>query len=213
VPPQTVPPRPETTDEPYRLRPDDPITIRRLIGRLNQSLGDMTVVIADIGDALFASTDLVIHQQTEFISPAYYTSMGFAVPAALGVMVARPNLRPLVLVGDGAFQMTGMELSTIVKHHFNPIVMVLDNGGYGTERQLHLGDHKFNDILPWHYHKVPEMLGGGRGYDVRTEGEFDAALRAALDDKSQMSLLHIHLDVNDRSVTLERLTQKLRLRV
>jgi indolepyruvate decarboxylase len=213
VPPQKVPPRPETADEPFHLRPDDPITIRRLIARLNQALGDMTVVIADIGDALFASTDLVIHRQTEFISPAYYTSMGFAVPAALGVMVARSNLRPLVLVGDGAFQMTGMELSTIVKHHFNPIVMVLDNKGYGTERQLHLGDHKFNDILPWHYYKVPEMLGGGRGYDVHTEGQFDDALRSALADKSQMSLLHIHLDVNDRSVTLERLTQKLRLRV
>ncbi len=52
-----------------------------------------------------------IHRQTEFISPAYYTSMGFAVPAALGAIVARPNLRPIVLVGDGAFQMTGMELS------------------------------------------------------------------------------------------------------
>ena len=132
------------------------------------------VVIADIGDALFASSELVIHRQTEFISPAYYTSMGFAVPAALGAMVARPNLRPVVLVGDGAFQMTGMELSTIVRHGFNPIVIVLDNEGYGTERLLHAGDHKFNDILPWHYHKLPEMLGGGRGYEIRTEGEFDA---------------------------------------
>ena len=140
------------------------------------------VVIADIGDALFASSELVIHRQTEFISPAYYTSMGFAVPAALGAMVARPKLRPIVLVGDGAFQMTGMELSTIVRHGFNPIVIVLDNKGYGTERLLHLGDHKFNDIQPWHYHKLPEVLGGGRGYEVRTEGEFDAALRSALAD-------------------------------
>jgi indolepyruvate decarboxylase len=90
---------------------------------------------------------------------------------------------------------------------------VLDNKGYGTERQLHLGDHKFNEILPWHYYKVPEMLGGGRGYEIRTEGQFEDALQSALADKSQMSLLHIHLDVNDRSVTLERLTQKLRLRV
>ena len=80
------------------------------------------MVIADIGDALFASSELVIRQQTEFLSPAYYTSMGFAVPAALGVMVARPDLRPVVLVGDGAFQMTGMELSTIVRHGFDPIV-------------------------------------------------------------------------------------------
>ena len=76
-------------------------------------------------------------------------------------MVARPDLRPVVLVGDGAFQMTGMELSTIVRHGFDPIVIVLDNEGYGTERLLHAGDHEFNDIHPWHYHRLPEVLGGG----------------------------------------------------
>ena len=97
-------------------------------------------------------------------------------------MVARPTLRPVVLVGDGAFQMTGMELSTIVQHGFNPVVIVLDNQGYGTERQLHAGDHKFNDIQPWHYHRLPEILGGGRGYEIRTEGDFDSALRSALAD-------------------------------
>ena len=75
-------------------------------------------MIADIGDALFAATELVIRGRTEFISPAYYTSMGFSVPAALGAQVARPDLRTVVLVGDGAFQMTGMELSTIVRHGY-----------------------------------------------------------------------------------------------
>ena len=81
-------------------------------------------------------------------------------------MVARPDLRPIVLVGDGAFQMTGMELSTIVRHGFHPIVIVLDNDGYGTERLLHPGEHSFNDILPWHYTQLPEVLGGGRGYEA-----------------------------------------------
>jgi indolepyruvate decarboxylase len=213
VPSRKLPPSPEATDQQFSLRPDDPITIRRLIARLNQALEDTTVVIADPGDALFASSELVIHRQTEFISPAYYTSMGFAVPAALGVMVARPGLRPLVLVGDGAFQMTGMELSTIVQHGFNPVIIVLDNLGYGTERRLHPGNHKFNDIQPWQFHKVPEILGGGRGYDVRTEGDFDRALRSALADASQMSLLHVHLDRDDSSPTLERLSEKLRVRV
>ncbi len=213
VPPRTLPSRPESRDEPFQLRPDDPITIRRLVTRLNQALDETIVVIADPGDALFASSELVIHRQTEFISPAYYTSMGFAVPAALGAMVARPCLRPVVLVGDGAFQMTGMELSTIVQHGFHPIIIVLDNQGYGTERQLQAGEHKFNDIQPWRYYKVPEILGGGRGYEIRTEGDFDHALRSALADTSQMSLLHVHLDVNDCSLTLERLAKKLRVRV
>ena len=88
--------------------------------------------------------------------------------------------------------MTGMELSTIVRHGFTPIVIVLDNKGYGTERFLHPATD-FNDIHPWNYHKLPEVLGGGTGYEVRTEGEFDAALRKAWDDRRSMSLIQVHL--------------------
>jgi len=193
----------------FQLRPDAPITIGRLIARLNLALDESTVVIADVGDALFASTELVIHRRTEFLSPAYYASMGFAVPAALGVMVARPDLRPVVLVGDGAFQMTGMELSTIVRHGFSPIVIVLDNHGYGTERLLHAGDHKFNEIHTWQYHKLPEVLGSGTGYEVRTEGEFDRALRSAQADARAMSLIRVHLDPSDCSNSLKRLAESL----
>ena len=193
----------------FQLRPAEKITITRLIARLNPALDDSTVVIADTGDAMFASSDLVIHRQTEFLSPAYYTSMGFAVPAALGVMVARPELRPIVLVGDGAFQMTGTELSTLLHYGFSPLVIVLDNLGYGTERLLQPGEHAYNDIHPWHYSKLPDLLGGGVGYEVATEGEFDAALCAALADRDRMSLIHVHLDPNDRSEALVRLAARL----
>jgi indolepyruvate decarboxylase len=209
VPPRPLPRRPADDGAAFRLYPEQPITLARLIARLNQFLDESMVVIAETGDALFAATDLVIRQHTEFLAPAYYTSMGFAVPAALGAMVARPDLRPIVLVGDGAFQMTGMELSTIVRHKLTPIVIVLDNEGYGTERQLHRGAFEFNEVLPWRYHRLPEVLGGGTGYEVRTEGEFDEALRAAWSDRSGMSLIHVHLDRNDCSEALKRLADRL----
>jgi indolepyruvate decarboxylase len=213
VPPRPLPPRPGTYDEVFQLQPGRPATIRRIMARLNLALDDSMVVIADPGDALFASSDLVIHRQTEYLAPAYYTSMGFAVPAALGVMVARPELRPIVLVGDGAFQMTGMELSTMVRHRFHPVIIVLDNEGYGTERLLHAGNHEFNEVHPWRYHKLPEVLGGGTGYEIRTEGDFETALVAALADRSGPSILHVHLDRNDASLALERLARRLGPRV
>jgi indolepyruvate decarboxylase len=206
-----LPPRPQQACEPFVLRPDEPITITRLMSRLNESLDSQTVVIADVGDAMFAATELVVRERTEFIAPAYYTSMGFAVPAALGADVARADLRVVAVVGDGAFQMTGMELSTIVRHGFAPIVIVLDNKGYGTERFLHPGN--FNDINPWRYRDLPAILGGGRGYEVRTEGEFDAALRAAWDDRSTMSLIQVHIGLEDRSTALDRLAERLSKRV
>jgi indolepyruvate decarboxylase len=206
-------PAPPRQEDAFELKPDATITIGRLIARLNQFLDASMVVIAEAGDALFASTDLVIHQQTEFIAPAYYTSMGFAVPAALGAMTARPERRAVVLVGDGAFQMTGMELSTMVMRKLCPIIIVLDNQGYGTERLLYPGHYAFNDVQPWQYHRLPEVLGGGTGYEVRTEGEFDAALRAAWDDTRGPSLIQVHLSLDDFSDALRRIARRLGTRV
>jgi len=196
---------------PFVAEANAPITIERMVARLNQSLDNETIVIADVGDALFGATELVTHERTEFLSPAYYTSMGFAVPATLGANVARPDLRAITLVGDGAFQMTGMELSTIIRHGFAPVVIVLDNKGYGTERFLHPGP--FNDIQPWNYHQLTQVLGGGTGYEVRSEQEFDDALTQALADRSALSLIQVHISEEDRSQALDRLASRLGQRV
>jgi indolepyruvate decarboxylase len=89
------------------LDPATPITVDRLFARLVEYLTEDVVVIADPGDALFGAADLPVERGVGFLSPAYYASLGFAVPASIGVGLAEPRLRPLVLVGDGAFQMTG----------------------------------------------------------------------------------------------------------
>jgi indolepyruvate decarboxylase len=205
---QTPPPAPtDWRKEPFVLAPDQPITITRLIDRLDEQLVDDTIVIADIGDALFSSTELTTRGRTRFLSPAYYTSMGFAVPAALGASVARPEARVVAIVGDGAFQMTGMELSNLVARKVPAVVILLDNGGYGTERLLHPGDYKFNDIHYWQYHRLPEVLGGGTGYEVRTEGDFHEALNSAWADDSGPSILHVYLSQADASRALEHMAE------
>ena len=201
------------TVEPFQVQPTAPITTTRLVSLLNERIAEDMIVIADVGDSLFSATDLVMRGRTEFLSPAYYTSMGFSVPAALGVHVATPDKRAVVLVGDGAFQMTGMELSNIVRHGFAPIVFVLDNQGYGTERFLHAGDWDYNEIHTWNYSRLPEVLGGGTGYEVRTEAELVQAVDKAWADTSAMSLIHVHIDRHDRSVTLKRLAERLGERV
>jgi indolepyruvate decarboxylase len=189
--------------------PGERMTSARLFSRLNQMLAESTdmTVIADIGDSLFGAADLEMHRHTEFLSPAYYTSMGFGVPAAVGASMANPRSRILVIVGDGAFQMTGMECSTIARHGLNPIVVVLNNHGYTTERFLLEGP--FNDIQNWAYHKVPEVVGAGMGLEVNTVAELDAALKAAQANTESFSLINVHLDPYDRSPSLERLAQKL----
>lgn len=194
---------------PFNIEPAAPIRISRLMARLNTCLDRDTIVIADVGDALFAATELVTHDRGEFLSPAYYTSMGFSVPAAVGAAAACPDHRVVVLVGDGAFQMTGCELSTLVRHGCSPIVIVLDNHGYGTERFLQKGEWEYNEIQPWAYHKMPEFLGGGIGHLVETEAEFDAALSAAWDTTGQPTIIQAKLVENDASETLRRLGERL----
>jgi indolepyruvate decarboxylase len=183
------------------------VTVKRLFECLNSFLDDHAIVVADVGDSLFGAADLFIRKRTEFLSPAYYTSMGFAVPAAVGAQIANPKLRPLVLVGDGAFQMTGMELATAARYGLNPIVVVLNNRGYGTERPMK--DGPFNDLWPWQFHRVPEVLGTGRGFVIETESELDEALRAAEQHTSCFCLLEVRLDPHDRSPALQRLAGRM----
>lgn len=205
----SIPPRVNPFETRQDNDPDARMTSRHLFGRLNQVLAqdnDMTV-IADIGDCLFGAADLEMHRRNEFLSPAYYSSMGFGIPAAVGASMANPRPRILVLVGDGAFHMTGMELSTIARHGLNPIVVVLNNHGYTTERFLL--DGPFNDIHEWAFHRIPDVLGSGLGFEVRTVGELDRALEAAIANTKSFSLLNVHLDPYDRSPALERLASRL----
>jgi indolepyruvate decarboxylase len=190
--------------------PGRKITIRYLYQRLNSFLEKEMVVIADTGDAMFAAMDMTIHKETEFLSAAYYASLGFAVPASLGVQMAKPELRPLVLVGDGAFQMSGMELSTIVRFHLNPIIVILNNRGYGTERYMR--DGPFNDLNTWVYSRIPEILKSGKGFDIKTEDQLEVALHAIRNYTESFCILDVHIDPEDCSIALQRMTKALKKR-
>ena len=195
----------------FSIQPGQTITMKRLFERLNLFIANDMIVVADVGDALFAGAELFVHQKSRFLAPAYYASLGFAVPASIGAQFANPNLRPLVLVGDGAFQMTGMELSTIVRYGLNPIIIVLNNLGYGTERPMQ--DGKFNDILLWNYSQLPKVLNGGKGFDIWTEDDLEIALMEAKNNHQAFYLLDVHLNPQDSSVALQRLTKALKDKV
>jgi indolepyruvate decarboxylase len=159
----------------------DRLTVPTFFQVVEGYLGDNSTLVCDVGDALIGAMELRTGKRRNFIADAYYLSMGFAVPAAIGALAARKdedNSRVFAIVGDGAFQMTGTELSTAAKFGFNPIVLVMNNEGYGTQR--HIIDGPFNEIHGWNYHKIPEMLGKGKGVRVNTPGELDAALAEAV---------------------------------
>ncbi len=148
---------------------------------LSLSGGANASFVCDTGDALFGAIDIRTRDSQSFISDAYYLSMGFGVPAAIGVMAANPERRAFILVGDGAFQMTGMELSTALRFSMAPIVIIFNNAGYGTQRFIL--DGEFNNILNWNYTKITEVFGQGRAMRATTCGEFQQAVEQALREK------------------------------
>lgn len=196
---------------PWNAAADKPMTTERLFQKVNSILTPDMAVLADPGDAMFGSIDLAVHQGAKFLSSSFYATLGWAVPAAIGAQVAMPGLRPLVLVGDGAFHFTGTELSTAVRMGLDPIVIVLNNHGYLTERFILEG--KFNDVQEWQFHKLPELFASGEGFLVRTEGELDAALAKALANKGKFTILNVLLDKMDSSPALRRLGKSLSDRV
>jgi indolepyruvate decarboxylase len=106
--------------------------------------------------------------------------------------------------------MSGMEVSTIVRLKLNPIIIVLNNRGYGTERPLQ--DGPFNDLQLWQYSQIPEIFGEGIGLKVETEDELDDALETAQARTDSFTLIDVQLDPYDKSPALERLTQRLAMK-
>jgi len=194
----------------FEPKPEAKITTERLFEAIDSILDKNMAIVSDIGDSLFGAGNLTVHHRNHFLSPAFYTSMGSAIPGALGVQAAMPDVRPIVIVGDGAFQMSMTELGTIVNRKLNPIVIVLNNDGYTTERFLL--DGEFNDIPRWKYHDVTKLIGGGEGREVSTETQLHEVLKEALDSK-KLFVINVEVGRKDVSEGLKRMTTALAKKV
>ncbi len=194
-------------DTGFTAEPGRALTVSRVMKRINAFIGEDTTVIAETGDSIFAAADLVMHHDVGFIGQAFYLSIGYALPATLGAALADPSRRPIAFIGDGAFQMTVQELSSLCRRKSNVILLVMNNDGYTTERVIHEGP--YNDIQPWAYHQLPEVFGGGWGRRVSTEDEFDEALARARASNEGPALIEIMLDRFDTSEALKRLGAEL----
>lgn len=131
------------------------------------------LVLTDSGDMLFAGLDLRVPLSGAYLAQGFYASMGFSVPAALGAQIGG-SARPLVLCGDGAFQMTGQEISHAPMLGLNPVVLVVNNGGWGIFRPV-VDREELLEIPPWPYAKLAEDW-GGMGIVANSASELREAL-------------------------------------
>jgi TPP-dependent 2-oxoacid decarboxylase len=189
------------------------LTAPRLYECLNYHLDDQMILLAEPGDAFCAAPEFNIEEAENFIVQAYYSSIGFCTPAALGVSLARPGKRPFVLTGDGAFQMTAQEVSTLIRERCPGVIVIINNDGYLIERKLH-EDGIYNDIQKWHYAKLPAVFGDESfviSKQVTTEEELEQAMRTAASAKEKLVVIEAVLPDRDCSAGLSRLGNAMRL--
>jgi indolepyruvate decarboxylase len=163
---------------PRASRPGRAVTVADMLIEVNRFLAGKRgySVIAESGDMLFAGLDVRVERGGAYLAQGYYASMGFGVPGALGSELGTGQ-RPIVLCGDGAFQMTGPEIAQAPRYGLRPIVVVMNNGGWGIFRPI----AEREDLLTvpnWPYAELARCW-GGQGYVAETVGEFRDALAAA----------------------------------
>jgi len=154
-----------------------PLSINDLLVETNHFLAGHPGyhVLAESGDMLFGGLELRVRKGL-YMAQGYYASMGFGLPAALGAQIGT-GVRPLLVTGDGAFQMTGAEISHAPKHGLSPIVVLVNNGGWGIFRPV----SPRQDLLQipnWPYAELAQEW-GGVGIRVDSAAELRSALRAA----------------------------------
>ena len=155
-------------------------------------------IASDIGDCLFTAMDI---EPTALVAPGYYATMGFGVPAGLGLQAASGE-RPIVLVGDGAFQMTGWELGNAARCGFDPVVIVFNNASWGM-LEVFQPESSFNAIGEWRFADAADAL-GGEGVRVRTRRELAEALDRAWASRGRFQLVEAMIPPGTVSSTLAR---------
>ncbi len=165
------------------------LTLARFFDRISHFLDQDSIMMVETGSALFAGAEVLQPEGCCFMSQTFFGSIGYTVGATLGASLANPKKRVSLFVGDGSFQVTCQDISTMIRYGARPIIFLINNDGYLVERVI--SDGPFNDLQPWKYHKLPELFSGGWGCKVETEGELEKALQEA--SKRSQDLVFIEL--------------------
>ncbi|WMW65555.1 thiamine pyrophosphate-dependent enzyme [Nitratidesulfovibrio liaohensis] len=150
----------------------------------------------DIGDCLFTALSV---RPVPMVGPGYYASMGFGVPAGMGLQMTTGQ-RSLTLVGDGAFQMTGMELGNCARLGIDPVVMVFNNASWEMLRVFQ-PETSYSAINTLDFAAFADAL-GGRGHRVTTRRELASAFAAATTERGRFQLIDVRLEKGAISDTL-----------
>lgn len=188
----------------------DQESLWRLLGNFLRP-GD--ILMAETGTAAYGARHIPLPTNSKYFGPVTWLSIGYMLPAAQGAALAQKELsrtdtwhdienpRTVLLMGDGSFQMTAQELSTMIKHNLNIVVFLINNDGYTIERCIHGLSQGYNDVARWRYLDAPRFFGAPEDTftaSCKTWGELQKVLdEKVLSDGEGLRMVEIHMDRED----------------
>ncbi|MGW5362709.1 alpha-keto acid decarboxylase family protein [Actinopolymorpha pittospori] len=196
---------------PASVPADTELTQATLWDRFADFLRPDDLIAADQGTAFEGLLGVRLPRGADLIAQPLWASIGHTLPALLGAQLgASRRRRAVLLIGDGALQMTAQELGGIIAQGLDPIIVVLNNDGYTVERVIHGGDARYNGIARWNWSAWPSLFGASPDAVVRrvtTVGELDDALAACAEPAGNVSLVEVVLGHYDVPPALSRLVR------
>jgi len=168
-------------------------------GRIEKFLEQDDVIVAENGTSLVALNRMRLPAGCDYVSQPVWGAIGYTLPAVLGTLLAAPERRHLLFIGDGSFQLTGQELSTILRHGLKPIIFLLNNAGYTIERMIYGERSSYNDVANWDYVKLPAVLNPrvkSSGMVVTDMKELEQALEFAT-EREGLSFIEVRFEPMD----------------
>jgi pyruvate decarboxylase len=194
---------------------DPTITHAWLWPTVGQWLQDSDVVITETGTSNFGIWQTRFPPNVTAISQVLWGSIGYATGACQGAALAASEKglkRTILFSGEGSFQLTAQEVSTMLRNDLRPIIFVIVNKGFTIERLIHGMDAEYNDIQDWRYNLIPEVFGAkedqAKTYRVDTKEQlqklFDDA-EFSNPDNSKLRFVEVHMARDDAPAELKQI--------
>ncbi len=182
------------------------ITQKRFWHRMANYFEPQDIILAETGTSMFGVLEAPILHPVTVITQPLWASIGYTVGALLGATLADRKRRSILFVGDGSFQLTAQEVSTILRHKLTPIIFLLNNDGYTIERVIHGMKMPYNDVQPWDYAALPKVFGDNVvSMVVETELELEEALADCKKNRDKLCFIELKMIREDCPETLRKL--------
>ncbi|EGD2153076.1 TPA: alpha-keto acid decarboxylase family protein [Salmonella enterica subsp. enterica serovar Typhimurium] len=152
-----APPPTRSAGQPVRIDKGE-LTQESFWQTLQQYLKPGDIILVDQGTAAFGAAALSLPDGAEVVLQPLWGSVGYSLPAAFGAQTACPDRRVILIIGDGAAQLTIQEMGSMLRDGQAPVILLLNNDGYTVERAIHGAAQRYNDIASWNWTQIPPAL-------------------------------------------------------